>query len=77
MLGQGHSLMATADVTELLALPADQKLDLIEALWDSLDPTDVPMPDWHGDVLDAREAADKDDPGEHWETVKARLTAKP
>ncbi len=61
--------------TELVKLPAEEKLALIEALWDSLDEVEVPMPDWHRDVLEARAATEDAEGGDSWEAVKARLLA--
>ncbi len=66
----------TATTADLVKLPADEKLALIEALWDSLDVIEVPMPDWHHDVLNAREASETTDEGDSWEAVKARLLAQ-
>lgn len=68
--------MPAAALDELLKLPPDQRLDLIEALWDSLDAKDVPMPDWHKDLIDEREAIEEADLGDTWEVVKARLESK-
>ena len=67
--------MTPSDITELFKLPAEEKLDLIEALWDSLEEGKVPVPDWHLAELDRRLAAHKDDPlaGEPWPAVRARL----
>jgi len=64
---------------EILQLPADQRLQLVENIWDSLaaSPTDVPMPRWHRDELDRRLA----DPDERatltWDDVQARLKPRP
>ena len=58
---------------EILRLPPDQRLRLVEDIWDSLaaSPDDVPVPDWHRELLDDRLA----DPGERasrtWEEVQA------
>lgn len=69
--------MTATALTDLLKLPPEQRLDLIEALWDSLDANDVPMPDWHADVLDEREANEDTDLGDTWEIVRSRLEKKP
>ena len=68
--------MPAATLDDLLKLPPDQRLDLIEALWNSLDAKDVPMPDWHKDIIDEREANEETDLGDTWEVVKARLESK-
>ncbi len=65
--------VSTAD---LVKLPAEEKLALIESLWDSLNAAEVPMPDWHRDLLNAREAEDATDEGDSWEAVRARLLAQ-
>jgi putative addiction module component (TIGR02574 family) len=61
-------------------LSPQQRLELIELIWDSL-PDDVPFtpPDWHLRELDRRVAAADADPGsaEPWEAVLARLSSKP
>ena len=38
----------TVDTNELLALPAKEKLRIIEMLWDNLgeSPEPIPLPDW-------------------------------
>lgn len=44
---------------DLVALPVDEKLNLIEQLWDSLTPAEknsLPVPDWHRDELHTRQA---------------------
>jgi putative addiction module component (TIGR02574 family) len=46
----------------LLALPAEERLRLIELLWDSLDEVAVPTPNWHEDVLRERLAEHAADP---------------
>jgi putative addiction module component (TIGR02574 family) len=61
-------------------LSAEQRLELIDLLWDSL-PEGAPFapPDWHLRELEKRIAAADADPGaaEPWESVLARLTRKP
>ena len=61
-------------------LDAQQRVELIGLIWDSL-PDDTPYapPDWHIQELERRiEAADAN-PGavEPWETVLARLSKRP
>ena len=69
-------VMPKTSMAELLKLPPAEKLDLIEALWDSLEPDAVPMPHWHKDILDEREATDDQTDGDAWAAVKARLKSK-
>ena len=64
-------------IDELLALPINRRLELMEALWDSLSATPelVPVPDWHREVLEQRLAEDDTDPspGEDWSQVRRRI----
>ena len=60
---------------EILDLPAEDRLQLVEKIWDSLavSAESIPVPDWHQAELDHR----LDDPGERatstWDEVQARL----
>jgi putative addiction module component (TIGR02574 family) len=60
---------------EILRLPADEQLELVEEVWDHLaaSPSNVPVPEWHRAELDRRLA----DPSEHaaatWDEVRSRL----
>jgi putative addiction module component (TIGR02574 family) len=44
------------DPARLRALPLDERLKLIEDLWDSIaiDADSLPLPDWHRDEIDRR-----------------------
>ena len=66
---------------ELITLPLAERLQVMEALWESLcrdAPNSVLSPAWHADVLDARaKALDSGvDPTSAWADVKQRLNAK-
>ena len=70
--------MINADtLDELLALPAEDRLILAEALWDSLarEPSKVPVPDWHREIIEQRLAEDDAEPdsGETWAELRGRL----
>ena len=67
--------MTALNLAELLRLSAEQRLELIEALWESLtrQPEAVPTPDWHREILLEREAKEEADLGDTWDVVKARL----
>jgi hypothetical protein len=65
-----------------LALPLDQmtvdeKLRALERIWEDLcrSEADVPSPDWHRDVLEAREkrAGQREEPFADWEDAKLRI----
>ena len=49
---------------EISEMSAEDRLDLIEALWDSLAPEDVPVPDWHKRILEERLAEHERDPAD-------------
>jgi putative addiction module component (TIGR02574 family) len=63
---------------EILELPAAERLRLVEEIWDSLvlEPSSVPIPDWHRAELDGRLArhGTDGDAVRPWDEVKARLT---
>ena len=44
----------TLSKEEIFELSTEERLHLIESLWDSLPPHDVPVPDWHKEVLEDR-----------------------
>jgi putative addiction module component (TIGR02574 family) len=72
------NIMQTA---ELIALPLAERLQAMEALWESLcrdAPESLLSPAWHTDVLDARaNALDSGaDPTSAWADVKQRISAK-
>jgi putative addiction module component (TIGR02574 family) len=60
---------------EILRLPASERLQLLEDIWDSLaaTPEDVPMPEWHRAELDRR--LDNPEPGPHlsWPELQDKL----
>ncbi len=59
------------------SLSPAERLQLVEAIWDSLldTPDAIPVPDWHREVLDER----RQTPAKmlDWEEVKARLRDRP
>jgi putative addiction module component (TIGR02574 family) len=65
---------------DILGLPFDKRLELVEDLWDSLaaDAPSMPVPDWHRAELDRRLARHEADPGavEPWEEARAALGRK-
>ena len=62
---------------EALNLPARKRIELAIRLWDSLEPGNMPVPDWQRDLIRDRLAALEDIPPEErsvpWETVRQRL----
>jgi putative addiction module component (TIGR02574 family) len=65
------------DLSELLQLPVDQRLQLVEAIWDSLVevPEAVPISDDVREELDRRLAAYYEDPSSArpWQEIKQEL----
>jgi putative addiction module component (TIGR02574 family) len=64
-------------VAEILALPVDERVRLVEAIWDSISavPEALPLTDWQREELDRRLAELEADPntGSSLEEVFARI----
>jgi putative addiction module component (TIGR02574 family) len=64
---------------EALRLPIEERLQLAEAIWTSLEQesTQAPLPAWQQEILDERIAEDDAEPdaGSPWEEVKQRILA--
>ncbi|MFL6193456.1 MAG: addiction module protein [Thermoanaerobaculia bacterium] len=64
---------------EALDLPVEDRLELAEALWESVEAAapESSLPDWQRQILDERIAADDADPegGSPWDDVKRRILA--
>jgi putative addiction module component (TIGR02574 family) len=61
------------------ALSVDEKIDYVEALWDSIvERSDIPVPDWHRELLTERLQAYRADPlaGRSWNEVRTELQRK-
>jgi putative addiction module component (TIGR02574 family) len=62
---------------EALDLPVEERLELAEALWESVEVTaqQPSLPDWQRQILDERIAADDENPeaGSPWQEVKQRI----
>jgi len=58
---------------QILQLPPSQRLELVEEIWDSLTPEQVPVPEWHKAELDHR--MDHPAPGarKSWDEVRKTL----
>jgi putative addiction module component (TIGR02574 family) len=52
----GYSSMSDADIAEILKLPPEERLRLLELIWESLaaTPSAVPLGDAHRAVIDER-----------------------
>ncbi|MGI8619510.1 MAG: addiction module protein [Gemmatimonadaceae bacterium] len=68
-------MTASALLSQILRLPPEQRLQLVEDIWDSLAQSEasVPVPDWHRKELDRR-LADADERATiSWGEVQNRL----
>lgn len=61
-------------------LPVEEKLDYVQSLWDriAIRPEELPVPDWHRQVVEERLAAHQADPGaaRPWEEVRQEISEK-
>jgi putative addiction module component (TIGR02574 family) len=64
---------------EILRLPAAQRLQLVEEIWESVatSPANVPVPEWHRAELDSRLADPNEKATLSWDDVQARLRPRP
>jgi putative addiction module component (TIGR02574 family) len=66
-----------AEYSQLLDLQVSEKLELVEALWDSIaaTPDELPVTDWQKEELARRKAAfvEVPDSGISWEEAKERI----
>jgi len=66
--------------SQALQLPVDERLELAEALWESLEQEAVPpaLPEWQQRLLEERIAADDAAPeeGSPWAEVKQRILSR-
>ena len=64
------------DLDQILALPAEERIAIVDAIWASLDdePT-LPTPDWHLSLLAERLAEHDANPSEgiSWTELRSRL----
>jgi putative addiction module component (TIGR02574 family) len=62
-------------------LTAEEQIEYVQSLWDwiAAHEAEVPVPEWHRDVLDERLADLEADPegGRPWEEVEADLLRRP
>ena len=71
--------MKSAEIQKLLELPVDERMELAQILWESVEPKDetrfLSIPDWQRRILDERLANIERNPNEEqtWEEVKAEL----
>jgi len=62
-------------------LTVEEQIDYVQSLWDRIaaTPDQVPVPEWHRDVLDERLKDEKANPGagESWNVVRNRRRDAP
>lgn len=62
------------------SLSVDDQVDYVQSLWDRITarPEDVPVPDWHREIISERLAAYRanKDQGKDWEEVEREITAE-
>ena len=60
---------------EIFNLTAEERLQLIESLWDSLSPSEVPLPEWHKQLIDQRLEDHRRNPDDSssWEELRDEL----
>ncbi len=62
---------------EVLRLPVEERLELAEAIWESVEECGAqpPLPEWQRQILDERIEADEAQPdaGSSWGDVKKRI----
>jgi putative addiction module component (TIGR02574 family) len=62
------------------ALSVDEQIEYVQSLWDRIaaTPKQVPVPEWHREILDERLRDYEADPeaGESWDVVRERLHDK-
>jgi len=61
-------------------LSVDEQIDYVQSLWDHIaaKPEDVPVPDWHREILAERLSAHRvnDDQGKYWDEFENELTSE-
>jgi putative addiction module component (TIGR02574 family) len=72
--------MATLSKDKIAAMSVEERLALIDDLWESIKgrQNEIPSPDWHREVLEKRlaEAERNPQPGIPWVEARAKLTNK-
>ena len=70
--------MVVAIDPRLLELSVEEKLQVMEQLWDSIPEENVPVPQFHRDILAERIATFQANPneGQEWEEVRKELEAE-
>jgi putative addiction module component (TIGR02574 family) len=64
--------------SQVAKLSVEERMRLIELIWRSFAPDDLPVPDWHREVIEQRLQRIQDDPrpGTPWSEVRDELRRK-
>jgi putative addiction module component (TIGR02574 family) len=75
---QELTMPRTLSKAEIFELPVEERLLLIETLWDSIETNELPLPESHRRALDESLADYKRDPaaGSSWSDVRDELIPK-
>ncbi|WP_041244283.1 addiction module protein [Gloeobacter kilaueensis] len=70
--------MFDSDHVDLLKLSPSERLLLVQDLWDSLRPEDIPLTQWQKAELDRRKAAYQANPaaGRSWDEVQRQIVER-
>ena len=76
--GKIETMARTLTKEEIFELSAEERLHLIETLWDSLSPAEVPVPDSHKRLIDERIEDHRRNPDDSvsWEELEDELFPK-
>lgn len=59
---------------QVLDLPQEERLEVAEAIWASLDDQQaLPLPQWQRELLDERLASSENEEGRDWEDLRAEI----
>lgn len=61
---------------QAMGLSVEKKLELISAIWDSMRPASIPIPDWQLKELERRIESQRQNPqpGQLWDEVKREIS---
>ena len=73
-----ETMLAKSEIhKEALHLPAHERIELVVELWDSLAPTEIPIPDWQRDLIRERlvslDDLRPDERSTPWEAARQRI----
>ena len=72
------TMARTLTKEEIFELPAEERLNLMDSLWESLTPEDIPLEEWQRRLLDERLEAHERNPeaARPWEEVRDEIFPK-